>query len=373
MSVLVVGGGIAGAAAVHAAERRGHAVVWCRGGIGASALGSGAADLAPWDEAPEHEPLSPELVAFVEALRAFRPSERSSRVLSAVGALRRARLCDPLVLDLAPLAGAHLGVVQSDPGPDLALAVSESAWARASGLRVTPWRTPTCPRHARQAASDPVPLDGAALVEAQVEFARLGDELARVSPRPAAWLLPESWLPSESLQTLLEARLKVPIGTTLGSFGGVMGARLQLRIESFGGDDVKLLDGLLGRLRPEPDGALVTIAAREQHFGHVVLCLGGAAGGGVRLDVERRLSPSVEIQDLDFALSGHTSFARARTVSSAGSIDFAALGLGVAARLGFADPRRSTRVVLAGEFDGRCQRTLLGAAQSAIDAVARLA
>jgi hypothetical protein len=373
VSVLVVGGGIAGAAAVHAAEGRGHEVVWCRGGIGASALGSGAADLAPWDEAPDHEPLSPELVAFVEALRAFRRSERSSRVLSAVGALRRARLCDPLVLDLAPLAGAHLGVVESDPGPHLALAVSESAWARESGLRVTPWRAPTCPRHARQAASDTVPFEGAALVEAEVEFARLGDELARVSPRPTAWLLPENWLPSESLQRLLEARLQVPVGTTLGSFGGVMGARLQLRIERVGANGVKRIDGFLERVRPEPEGALVTIAAREQRFGHVVLCLGGAGGGGVRLDVERRLLPSVEIQDLDVALSGHPSFARARTVSSAGSIDLASLGVGVAARLGFTEHRGSTRVVLAGEFDGRCQRTLLGAAQSAIDAVARLA
>jgi hypothetical protein len=370
--VLVAGGGVAGAAAAFGASARGHDVVWWRGGMGAGAFSSGAADLSPWFETIEHEPLSSELVEFATALGAWRLSERAAVVVGALGTVRRARLCDPLVLDLRAHAGAHIAVA-NDPEAaiDLAAAVAEQPWVRGSETCVT---AVSCAAPAHAAATAPAPSELAtdAFERASGDLTALAEQLRARRPTPSAWLVPEGWLPTESLRDQLSARLGVPVGTTLCSFGGPLGARLQQRLERLAPPRVQVLSEFVQRARELPDGVLVGSATGEERFDSCVLCIGGAAGAGVRLDGDRRLVASAELLGFEPALFARSTSAQGLDVASTAGVDFCALGVGAAVRIGFASTSTSTRLLVAGECSAHCARTLLGSAQSALDAVARL-
>jgi hypothetical protein len=92
----------------------------------------------------------------------------------------------------------------------------------------------------------------------------------------------------------------------------------------------------------------------------------------VRLDEERRLVPNVDVAGLSPLLFRRSASGRGIDMEVIAGVDFAALGVGASMRIGLAAGTAPAGLVLAGECDGACPRTLLGSAQSALDAVARL-
>lgn len=104
--VLVVGGGIAGAIAAIAARRRGAQVVLVRRSLGATALSSGAMDIAPDPLATPQRPRGQELSleACVHHLAGSRPTHPYARLGSELGRL-------PEVLAFAEEVVDGLGIV----------------------------------------------------------------------------------------------------------------------------------------------------------------------------------------------------------------------------------------------------------------------
>lgn len=376
-ATLVVGGGIAGAAAAYGANQQGHTVTWWRGGVGASAFGTGAADLEPWNGAPDDEPLSPELTRFVTALAAFRVSSRGARVVSALGAVRRARLCDPLVLDLtvvldlAARRGGVLGVVGDGESPlDLAAALAESAELEHGAVRLSPLSCPSVPRHVRRVRTEALSPGERDVGDA--EFRELCEQLAGHEPRVDAWLLPEGWLLDDVARLELERRLGVPVGTTLCGYGGALGERLQARLEHFSPPGVEIQAVYASALHAQPEGVLARDAeGRERRFDHAVVCIGGVAGGGVQLDAARQLRPSLELGGVEASVR-RARGTRSFDVAAATGIDFAQLGIGASLRFALTTRGQVRRIALGGECSSECPATLLGAAQSALDVVQRL-
>src|SRR5688572_743069 len=143
MSVLVIGGGFAGLAAAWALERRGREVTLCLRGEGASALYSGALDRSDWAGPPDPRPLSRDAEAFLATLGAFaEPTVAGARLATSFGVLRPARCHDRALLDLEPLRGRRIDVVDfRRPGWDaasLSRAWSVSNWARVTRSEFRP-------------------------------------------------------------------------------------------------------------------------------------------------------------------------------------------------------------------------------------------
>ncbi|HKQ69754.1 MAG TPA: FAD-dependent oxidoreductase, partial [Polyangiaceae bacterium] len=101
--VAVIGSGAAGAAAAHAATRRGAVVTVIDRGPGATALGSGAVDGVP-DDASAVAP-------FLADLGLWEMARDEARVATTAGALRAVCGRDRAVLDLANVPPGPVAVI----------------------------------------------------------------------------------------------------------------------------------------------------------------------------------------------------------------------------------------------------------------------
>jgi hypothetical protein len=361
VKLLVVGGGVAGAAAAQRAAALGLMVTWVRGSSSASALSSGACDWAAWEEAPEQEVLTPELLAFVEALGAWVLPPRPARVVSARGLLRRALAHDPLVLNLEPLAGSNIAYVRAgrDAALDMAPALAKSAWALRSATHFFS-----------------VAVDNAATAAA-----RLGLLLQLAAARRVgAWLLPSDWLTTSAERDALVTALGVAVGTPLSEAGGGAGQRLQARLDGFLPNGVERVTGWVNEVMAE-DGAITaslrhgrdggSAASEPLRVDGCVLALGGVLGGGIVLNEHGQFAPSLHLADARFELRADPTV-RALDVSAPGGIDFCQLGVSALSQVGFragSAGRLAPRLYAAGECLPGAPRTILAAAASAIAAV----
>jgi anaerobic glycerol-3-phosphate dehydrogenase len=262
VKVLVVGAGFAGVAAALAAKRAGAAVTLVHVEAGASELYAGVIDGQLRVASDAQRSLLAEL-ARVLALKL----DPRTIVASREGVVRSAAGCDRSLLDLAPLAGKRVALV--DAGRDdwdaelLARAFSESAWARASGTRFEVVALDLLEKGYQRRISAYDFATGFERAErpawlAQVLKSRRGHD---------AWLF-GPWLGvRQELASQLQTAVGVPVGEVTSGPGGVAGARFSIRRDS-----------------------LLVALPVEVVVQSVVSVSAGKAGVSVKLDDGRQLS-----------------------------------------------------------------------------------
>lgn len=285
MKLVVIGGGVAGAAAAWFASRRGAEVTLFDAGAGATALTSGAVDLAPWERAPEVEPVDAETRAFVDALGAWRvDDERRARVCSSAGALRPARGRDASLLDVGARRGARVAVARvARDGWDadaVATALGDEPAARRRELAFVAVDVDWL--HDAGEASMP-PGDLAALLDQPARLAWAAARIIEARRRqPFDALLVGPWLGAESPRAeALSRAAGVDVGEVLSPVGGPAGERLAralrrlapARVER---GRVELTSTSRGVTVRGPDGA-------SRAFDACVLAAGGVASGAIEL------------------------------------------------------------------------------------------
>lgn len=298
MTALVIGGGFSGIAAAWALSRRGRAVRLVWEGPGASSLYPGALDRSDWSGPADPRPLGADAEGFLGALGCFAPSGSvAARVATGAGILRPARCRDRAVLDLEPLRGRRIDVVDVDrPGWDagaLAKAYSESAWARHSR---TVFRALRLFEGGAGASLLPAlrglpSLELAARADDPAWLAELAPALASAGDGHSPLLLgPWLGLSPGSVERWRE-HVRRPIGETLSELGGAAGARYEaardawlvsagLHVEQAHVRSVAQSGrGFEVMIQREPD-APPTLLTDE--VSEVILAIGGVAGGGVR-------------------------------------------------------------------------------------------
>lgn len=301
MTTLVIGGGFAGIAAAWALNQRGRGVRLIWEGPGASVLYPGVLDRVDWSGPPDPRPLSADAEAFLAALGCFAPPGAGvgARVASAAGLLRPARCRDRALLDLEPLRGQRIGVVDFQrPGWDaaaLARSYSESSWARHSrtefqALRIDP---PALAASDLEALRQLPPLELAARADDPAWLERLGPALAAAGDAQSPLLLgPWLGLLPESAGRWREL-IRRPFGETLSEPGGAAGARFEAARDAWLGR--ARLDVQVGHVRSvqprsghfevavqhTPDAPPTPLGASEP-IAEVILAIGGVAGGGIR-------------------------------------------------------------------------------------------
>ncbi|HLV20862.1 MAG TPA: hypothetical protein VKZ49_08265 [Polyangiaceae bacterium] len=377
MAVAVIGAGVAGVACVWALCRRGIEVIAFDDRAGSSALSSGALDARPVGTVA---PISAELMAFAQGFEAWSLTTDERWIATAAGVIREVRGIDTGLLDLAPLAGGRIGVadlgVPAFDAETLARALSAASWAVATRTRFVRVELDLVAAEAPSLAD----FDLARRFEADPPRSELVRALAGVKDVDG-WLV-GPWLgTSPHAVASLRASLPIPIGEITSSVGGPAGARFEAARD-------RLLSAL-GTLRVArrvisvqprrpgweitasgPNGALEQLVADE-----VVLAIGGVAGGGITVGAggalldRARFGTSVGLE-VDFELDGRNI----DRVSSLHGIDVQALGVSALERIGIAHTGGRVRgcdgIYLAGDVVPGAARTLLGAAQSGIDAAA---
>ena len=295
--VVVVGAGIAGAAAALSAARSGARVTVLDGGPGASTLATGALDRAPWRPAPAASgvptpareaapPLPAPARDVLDALGVYVVEPREALVLTTAGILRPARGRDAALLDLAPLEGRPVGVVRcARPGWDA------EGLARAWGAAFIPVDVPVL-RH-----SDERVLPDADFAARHDDDARLGwlasrlrEALPRGAPGDAmaGLVLPPSLGVDRPRAGELSQLVGLPCGEPLAMPGGPSGLRFErARDRAFASAGVERVAGRALRVEPTgPDRAAVTWrvtrdAGDSLDADAVVLATGGLLGGGI--------------------------------------------------------------------------------------------
>ncbi len=271
----MVGAGFAGIAAAFAARQAGAQVTVVHGGAGASALYAGAVDgeLAS----------TPDLLALSEALGL---RLRAGTLLATrEGVVRESAGADAALLDLAPLAGKRVAVV--DVARDdwdaslLARAFAESPWARLTGTRFVHASLPLLEKsHQRRTSS----FDFAASFERAGRPAWLC-ELLKAHAGPDAWLF-GPWLGlRRPLARELSQASGVPVGEVTSPPGGVAGARFEERrgalLQALGVDSVP---GTVVGITSDRVGVALALADQAQlRAESVVIASGGFVSGGLRL------------------------------------------------------------------------------------------
>jgi FAD binding domain-containing protein len=293
VTVLVVGGGFAGMAAAWSLKTRGREVLLSWDGPGASALYSGALDRSDWGGPPDPRPLSRDAEAFLGALGCWaEPAGVSARLATTAGVLRSARCRDRALLDLEPLRGRRIGVVDfGRPGWDaeaLARAWSASSWAR--GTR-TEFRAVAVTPPAQEAVRWLSPSDLAARWDDPAWTAMVGESLRHAGDRESP-LLVGPWLGLEpsSVERLRQA-VRRPIGETLSSPGGAAGWRFEAARDAWlERSGIQPLRGEVRSVARRESGFEVTgcwpLDAPETRLkadvSEVILAVGGVVGGGIR-------------------------------------------------------------------------------------------
>ncbi len=293
MSVLVVGGGFAGLAAAWALERRGREVTLCFRTDGASLLYSGALDRTDWAGPPDPRPLSRDAEAFLAALGAFaEPTVSGGRLATGAGVVRPARCHDRALLDLEPLRGRRIDVVDfRRPGWDaaaLARAWSVSNWARVTRSEFRPLQLRPAELTVLQRLED---NELAACCDDPAWAGALGDALRGAGDSESPLLLgPWLGLVPGSVERVRE-RARRPLGETLSGPGGAAGFRFEAAREAWlSRGDIRVERGEVLSLRRLESGVEARLKADGENqertlprrFSEVILAVGGVTGGGIQ-------------------------------------------------------------------------------------------
>jgi len=283
VSVVVVGGGIAGTAAAIVAALEGEDVVLVDGGTGASTLAPGAIDVVPWERARGQADVSDVARRVLDLLDAFAVPARGARVATMAGIVRPARGVDRAVLDLAAIGDGDVMVPRSDRWDAAALARS---WSASSGRRFVELDA-VLSRHVDERVLPAA--DFAARHDDPARLAWLAERLRTALARAdalhaAAIVLPPMLGVDRARAAELSALVGIPCGEALTLPGGPSGLRFEAaRDRALAGAEVVVARGRVvrveydvGEWRVERDeGAVALVASR------VVLAAGGVLGGGV--------------------------------------------------------------------------------------------
>lgn len=329
MKVVVLGAGFAGVSAAFAARRAGAEVTVVHDVAGASSLYSGVSDAA----AP-----AANLAESLAELAAALGLELDNRTVVATreGIVRPASGRDASLLDLAPLAGKRVAVVdvaRDDwDAPLLVRSFAASAWAQSTGTRFELVPLELLEKgHQRRVA----PFDFAAGFERAERVGWL-TQLLKAHAGPDAWLF-GPWLGvRRDLALELSASVGVRVGEVTSPPGGVAGARFERR-----------RDALLAALEARVVAARATHVAAAAHVtvqleagpelvaDALVVACGGVVSGAITLvGALSGSEPSgfqLEIEGLPrLMVAGDV----VRPVSSLFGVDLAARGLPLLERVG---------------------------------------
>lgn len=300
--VVVVGAGVAGVAAAFEASRGGAQVTLLRGGVGASALGAGAADETPWDELEraasvtgaelDAHPLAAEVRAFAEALDLWTVADDGApmpRLATTAGVVRSARAHDRALLDLHTCRGRKLLLPRAERAgwdADSLVRCLQAGLSPADEIELEAVGAPVLRFDEER---DIVDVDLAARHDDDARLRWLASSLRAEVERhgqDAVAVLLGPWLGAARPRAhALGELLGVPVGEALAATAGSAGCRFE-----------RARDALLERLgvqctagwveRVEQVGAsrprLVLRGGEPLTCDLVVLATGGLIGGGVR-------------------------------------------------------------------------------------------
>ncbi|HMJ10494.1 MAG TPA: FAD-dependent oxidoreductase [Polyangiaceae bacterium] len=386
LHVAVIGAGAAGTAAAWTLARAGAEVVIFNARSGATALYSGALDAGAWERADPRESIDPELVVFGAALSAWSVGAGPCRVATASGLVRTTRGMDSALLNLELVAGGRVGVAdvarEDWDGVLLAKACGSSSWAKKTKTEFQPLPL----RILHSTVERRIPAH---------DFAQLFDDPARSAELAAALnsaargyqgLLLGPWLGTlPEVCERVRQDVELAIGETTSAPGGAAGARFEhARDRLLAELGIERQSAEVLRLEPRFSGwtvyyrapALAAAAgpAETREMDAVVLCIGGLAGGGVRLATalgdERRsrplgLSLDVPVQfQLDGKIYDGSSSLYGPDFSSAGVLALERLGIAAQGVRALGQPG----LFLAGDVIADRPRTALEAAGSGIAA-----
>jgi glycerol-3-phosphate dehydrogenase subunit B len=376
VNIAVIGAGVAGAAAAHELARQGARPTVFHAQAGASALYSGALDFEAWDRVHELSPIEPELARFCAALGAWELGPAAARIATLDGNLRPTRGRDRALLDLEPLAGQRVAVVELErddwDARLLARSYSASAWAKQTETVFEPVRVRALEHHFERRISS---YDFAAQhdVPERASFLLTALKISGVSP--AAWLC-GPWLGVErAVATELSAALGVPVGETTSAPGGAAGARFESARDRLLSQIALVERARVLRIESRGRGyRLETEAGDAGEFSSVVLATGGVAAGGIVLErsFERRGGAGFRLSfaaPVSIAVDGEIS----EGVSSLSSPDFVERGMSVLLAVGIAASSAGAALgapglFVAGDALAERPRSALFAAQSGVTA-----
>jgi hypothetical protein len=279
VKVIVVGAGFAGLAAAFAARRAGAVVSVVHRGAGASALYTGVVDDPELGAAPSEGAL-----AELTALLGLRLDPKTV-VATREGVVRHAQGADSALLDLAPLAGKRIGLVDVPrddwDAPLLLRAFRESEWARSTGTQFDLLPLDLLEKGYQRRVSS---FDFAAGFERAERPAWLA-ELLKAHAGPDAWLF-GPWLGiKRPLASELSAGAGVPVGEVTSPSGGSAGARFELRRDAvLRSLHAEVVEQRVSAVRTR-DSALSLLLedGREVTGDALVLTCGGFVSGALRL------------------------------------------------------------------------------------------
>jgi glycerol-3-phosphate dehydrogenase subunit B len=353
VKVLVLGAGFAGLAATLAARRAGATVTVVHGGAGASSLYAGSVD---GPALPEQGPQAALVTELATALGLN--LSQDAVIATREGVLRPSRGGDSALLNLAPLAGKRIGLVDVPrddwDGPLLVRSFSESPWALATRTRFELIPLELLEKGSQRRVSS---FDFAASFERAERPAWL-TEVLKSHAGPDAWLF-GPWLGvKRDLARELSVAVGVPVGEVTSPPGGVAGARFDSsRDELLSSLEIEVLSARALGVRHLDAGVLLDLeGGRQLAADALVLAAGGFVSGAIRLGGS--LS-GAEPAGFQLGLSGLPSLhARGELqgpVSSLFGVDLAARGRQVLEQAGLAVSgqgrvRGAARVFAAGDL-----------------------
>lgn len=334
MKVLVLGAGFAGVAAAFAARRAGVSVTIVHSTPGASSLYAGVVDgrLAPRD--------STETSLLAELAKALGLQLSPQTVVATrEGVVRPAAGSDAALLDLAPLAGKLVGVVDVPrddwDAPLLVRSFAASDWAQATGTRFELVPLELLEKGYQRRVS---PFDFAVSFERAERPAWL-IELLKANAGPAAWLF-GPWLGlKRPLALELTKALGVAVGEVTSPPGGVAGARFESRRDALLRSlEAEVLTQRVTEVRTSASGISLLLEGGTTVSGDaLVLASGGFVSGA--LELSGSLS-GAEPGGCQLAIAGlpaaQVRGEVGRPVSSLFGVDLAARGLSLLERVGVA-------------------------------------
>jgi len=334
VKVLVLGAGFAGVAAAFAARRAGATVTLVHGTAGASGLYAGSVD---GPALPEQDPRKSALgeLALALGLRLSAGTVLATRE----GVVRTAAGADTALLDLAPLAGKRIALVDVPrddwDAPLLLGSFADSVWARATGTRFELVPLDLLEKSSQRRVS---PFDFASSFERAERPAWLSAVL-KDRAGPDAWLF-GPWLGvKRDLARELTVAAGVPVGEVTSPLGGVAGARFEARRDALLRSlAVEVVAARARAVRLASSSASLLLEdARELSADALVLAAGGFVSGALRLS--GALS-GAEAAGFELSLAGlppvQTHGEPIRPVSSLFGVDLAARGLKLLEGVGLA-------------------------------------
>ena len=289
-SILVIGAGVSGLAAVWAAHRSGQTVRLVSESTGASALGSGALDDVPWDADPRGAgriARSPEMLAFLVDLGLHRLADGNSPpplLATLVGRLRPACGHDASLLDLARVDGGRVLVPRAAVtrwDADALVAVA-NADPRRQRITFVASDVALLLREDERRFPD---VDLAALHDDSDRLAWLAEQLGDALRRSGAnAVLMGPWLGvREPRAPELERLLGVPVGEALAGYDSPAGVRFEAaRDRLLGKLGVALERGRVERITACDAGFCAKMGGGSSiEARRVVLATGGVIAGGV--------------------------------------------------------------------------------------------